>query len=300
MSKVVLILPQNLISQSRFIFSHIDKNECDVIYYPPIVWNLQKFCRVLSNLIVAFIIINKLRKVINKKTLIFDQALTSRLTSILISIYAYKIKKCIFFLDSVYVMKNSEKIRFFRKLGFQLFTFDKLDSINYKLNYMNQFLFMPRRTSVIATYSSDFFFCGKAYNRIDVIKKIYRQLKYYGYKCDFVVPEIWGYNIGYKEYYIRVMQCKCIIDIIQDHQHGITRRPLDALFFNKKLITNYKDIQTYDFYNESNILVIDNDRPIDYNVLRHFLKTPVVPIPNEIKMKYDVNTWIKKISNNNS
>ena len=80
-----------------------------------------------------------------------------------------------------------------------------------------------------------------------------------------------------------------MIDINQSNQTGLTRRPLEALFYNKKLITNNADIRRYNFYNPKNIFIFGIDSA---ESLKEFVKSPVDKIPAQIRQQYDINTWI--------
>ena len=83
---------------------------------------------------------------------------------------------------------------------------------------------------------------------------------------------------------------RCIIDIAQEGQVGFTRRPIEALFFNKKLITNNVEIMKFDFYRNNNIFILGKDKLEDID---SFMETDIEIIPDEIKRKYDINTWIE-------
>ena len=70
----------------------------------------------------------------------------------------------------------------------------------------------------------------------------------------------------------------------------MTRRPLEALFFNKKLITNNPNIQSYDFYNPKNIFIFGKDPT---GKIKDFMQNPIEPVADSVKKKYDINEWIK-------
>lgn len=66
-------------------------------------------------------------------------------------------------------------------------------------------------------------------------------------------------QISYDEILKIVAQSKVIIDLTQEKQSGLTLRPLEAIFFKKKLITNNVNIEKCRFYNKNNIYVIDTE-----------------------------------------
>ena len=90
---------------------------------------------------------------------------------------------------------------------------------------------------------------------------------------------------------------KAIIEIVLPNQMGLTWRALEALFLKKKLITNNKNIKTYDFYNKDNIFIFGIDSISD---LKSFINSPYVEIENSILKKYSFSTWIKYMLEDNN
>ena len=107
-------------------------------------------------------------------------------------------------------------------------------------------------------------------------------------------------TLSYEEVITKIKKSKCLLEINLEGQEGITLRTLEALFFNKKLITNNIKIKEYDFYNENNIYVI-NDKNISNETLieiKTFLKLKKQKINDEILKKYTFEFWLKKVLNN--
>lgn len=98
-------------------------------------------------------------------------------------------------------------------------------------------------------------------------------------------------TVSYDKYLSIISKSTAILDFVQDGQDGLTLRPMEALFFRKKLITNDASIKTYNFYRQSNIFIIGVD---DIKHLKHFLNVPYEPVSDEILMHYDVSNWIKR------
>ena len=84
-------------------------------------------------------------------------------------------------------------------------------------------------------------------------------------------------------------QSRCLVDLFQEGQVGLTRRPLEALFFNKKLLTENAHIAQFPFYHPHNIFILGKDHP---SQLPAFMGTPAVEVPHDVKQRYDVNTWL--------
>jgi hypothetical protein len=89
-------------------------------------------------------------------------------------------------------------------------------------------------------------------------------------------------------------QSKTILDINHPAQIGLTMRTFEVLGAHKKLITTNENIKTYDFYNETNILVIDRHNPI-INI--DFFKTPYQLLEKSTYQKYSLESWISYVFN---
>lgn len=86
---------------------------------------------------------------------------------------------------------------------------------------------------------------------------------------------------------------KIILDIENPNQTGLTMRTMEvALGMKKKLITTNKSIRNYDFYDESNVLIIDREFP---NIKENFLQEKYKVLKKEIYEKYSLRNWIKNI-----
>ncbi|QRE05466.1 glycosyltransferase, partial [Flavobacterium psychrophilum] len=57
-------------------------------------------------------------------------------------------------------------------------------------------------------------------------------------------------------------QTQAILDLVRDNQSGLSFRVFEAMAFQKKIITNNKNIVGYNFYNPNNILVLENENYI--------------------------------------
>ena len=84
-------------------------------------------------------------------------------------------------------------------------------------------------------------------------------------------------------------QSRCIVDLMQQGQTGLTRRPVEALFWNKKLLTENQTITTYDFYRAENICLLTTDVECRID---SFMQAPMASVPSEVKEAYEVNRWL--------
>ena len=119
-------------------------------------------------------------------------------------------------------------------------------------------------------------------------------LKTYFHVCrDNTSSENSGINykpqISYDEILKIVAQSKVIIDLTQDKQNGLTLRPLEAIFFKKKLITNNQNIEKCGFYNKNNICVIDTE---NIQIPITFFSSPYEEIGKDNISYYDFKQWL--------
>lgn len=83
-----------------------------------------------------------------------------------------------------------------------------------------------------------------------------------------------------------------IIDIQHPNQIGLTIRSIEVLGARKKLITTNRTIEKYDFFNDSNISIIDrNDPELDID----FLKKEYIQYDESIYHKYSIDGWLNDI-----
>lgn len=180
----------------------------------------------------------------------------------------------------------NKSIDLLREIGVKLHTFDLDDATNYDMIYHNTFYNMNVKLQKTQPLY-DFYFLGAPKNRGDQIQETVNLLK--DYKCLFITPASLSDFITYKENLEHIKKSRCVIDIVQKNQHDITLRPLEALSFKKKLLTNNVNIKEYAFYNPNNIFIIGVD---DKERLREFLSTPFQDVESKILKQYDINTWV--------
>lgn len=121
--------------------------------------------------------------------------------------------------------------------------------------------------------------------------KIY--LKNYIFNSEYKFKNINFFKISKEKYNLIMSQSEIVIDLLQFNQTGVTQRTLDALYLNKKIITNNEYIKNYDFYNSNNILII-NENTTEKEI-RNFKNKKYIEIKKEIIEYYSLERWIKDI-----
>lgn len=209
--------------------------------------------------------------------------------------------------------ETEKKIKEIKTITDNIWTFDKKDSILYNLNYTPQFYWRRTKTNKRNKSKIDIFFVGINKGRLKIIynfdKKIKGIKKLYILKNKFSIKDfICSFFMKYKEYMINkeleyekvlelINESKCLLEINKKNQEGITLRTLEAIFFNKKLITNNKKIKEYDFYNSKNIYILEDEEVLEKESkkIEKFLNEENEKIKNKILENYTFESWIKNI-----
>jgi hypothetical protein len=205
-----------------------------------------------------------------------------------------QMKKSIWFSNPVCKMslfyKSSivEIINEIKKSGYTIYTFDQNDAFQFDLVYLNQVYRYPDFDQE-NNIEYDFYFCGTSKDRNDEISKIKKYLDERNFKTNFIVIDEPKSYISYEENIQNIVKSRCIVDLVQQGQSGISLRPLEQIFFRKKLLTDSHDISNIDFYHKNNIFRIGVD---NIDEIKSFMNTPHKIIENKILSRYDVNHWL--------
>lgn len=188
--------------------------------------------------------------------------------------------------------KIKEDLIILKNLGFKICSFDKYEATSNNILFHNTVYRFPiNQSSKKIEY--DFYFLGEAKDRKELIHSIKDTLLEKGYTCNFIVIDAYKDRISYEENIANLQNCRCIVDIVNPNQQGVTLRPLEATFFGKKLLTNSKRDAIIDLYNENNMLLIDQNNNWS-DKINHFFTLPVVT-DQKLLNKYDINFWAENI-----
>lgn len=221
--------------------------------------------------------------------------------------------------------KNTRGIEKKWPLFDKVYTFDRIDYEENKdkitflpLYYYDNYLpkKMPESNSDNFRYDISFIGTGHG-DRIKIVKQIFKKCQYNGMSTFsyFYLPHpllffsnkllnkhyknVHGSDIKYKmlsfeKVYEVYSNSRCVIDVENIGQHGLTMRSIEILGLKRKFITTNSDIVNYDFYNKNNVMVIDREDPdFDFD----FIKKPYIQLKEEIYEKYSLKNWILEILN---
>lgn len=200
-------------------------------------------------------------------------------------------------------LESLDKIR---NLFDHIYTFEDKRTEELAVNFLPQFIpigFYDAKNYVSPLLLQNVcYFLGKNKNRLKEINEVFYRLKEVNCDCNFLVVkdkrDIEDSNfyidreISYQENLVYVMNCTIILDIIQKGQVGWTLRTLEALYLNKKIITNNLSLLESDIYSPNRFFIIGHDRWSD---LGRFLNTPINSIDDEILYKYSPDNMLNSV-----
>ena len=184
------------------------------------------------------------------------------------------------------------------------------------LYYYGEYLPKDTKTPNSSDFKYDISFIGTGHaDRVRIVKDVMRQCKADGKKVfryifmphylvflknkllnrDFKgvkKKEIHFKMIPFEKLYKIYANSKCVVDVENPGQHGLTMRSIEIIGLKRKFITTNADIVNYDFYNPNNILVIDRKNPV---VDMSFFEKPYEELPKEIYEKYSLKSWILEV-----
>lgn len=194
-------------------------------------------------------------------------------------------------------IKNNSEVIFnvnrIESLGVKCSTFDSEDARRLNLTCLNTFYNMNVKSFIDeeVEFKYDFYFLGVLKDRGDMIYDVQQSLV--SYKSLFIVPSQPSEYITYADNIKNIKSAKCLIDITQRQQHDITLRPLEAIAYKRKLVTNNNNIKKYPFYSPDNIFIFGVD-PMES--IGNFLESPYVDnLSSDIVNQFDINYWLDRV-----
>lgn len=195
-------------------------------------------------------------------------------------------------------------------LNIKVCTFDKEDARKYGFIYVGQvYRYLDTSIQSASEDSANVLFIGvdkRRADKLDLVASIFEKEQIpYDFRILYDKHSVRGRypqldkcemseSIPYSEV-LQISSCAgCLLDILQPGQVGMTMRVLEALFLNKKLITDNVSIKDEPFYRPNNIYII-NDFNQPWKSVKEFLDSPYEEVSEAIVREYDIKKWIKKV-----
>lgn len=183
-------------------------------------------------------------------------------------------------------------------------TFDKKDAEKYHLRFVETFSVTPLpivMNSPKKSYKYDIYFIGQNKGRLPIIIEYIKDFKRLGLSyliqvVDDSSTKANGFKFSDKVPYSKVLEyisnSKCILDIIQNGQEGLTQRVFEAIAMNKKLITNNLSLANTKLREDNRVFLLGVDKIED---LISFINTELPPLNEEITSFYSLTGWLNRL-----
>lgn len=218
-----------------------------------------------------------------------------------------KAKKILYLWDDI---KRFKDIKILKDFFDKIFSFDEEDCIKNDFIYRPTFYSKRLRDIKIQKEKYEISFVGAYSPERDILlnqklksifekkyihlyMKFFRLILNYLFEKEYKIKNMKFFKVKKENYNLIMSQSEIVIDLLQFNQAGVTQRTLDALYLNKKIITNNEYIKNYNFYNPNNILIL-NENTTEKET-RNFKDKKYVEINKEIIEYYSLERWIKDI-----
>lgn len=214
-----------------------------------------------------------------------------------------KNSKC--YIYSWNIVKNEKKhhalMKLAEKTGFSFYCYDKGTCSRYGLKF-NTIMYDKQLHLPDNKIECDMFFLGFLKDRKEKMVTLYEAMTKGGLNSRFVIvgkrddnlPFDFRENyVNYYDYLSMLSRSRAILDISQRGQDGYSMRVMEAIFFDKKLITTNEYVRNSDFFDKNNIYVIDLEK-IDTDEIKHFFELEFHPYPESVKNYYSFEEWLNR------
>jgi len=170
-----------------------------------------------------------------------------------------------------------------KKTSVPVYTFDKKDAQTHSIKLNTQFHWLKKESQYSSGITYDAVFIGRTKDRLKLIENVYSSLTKAGLNVYFHVVKD---NINYKSEiitlqtkYLRyhealeiVRVSRVIIDLNSIGQTGLSLRPLEAIFLQKKLVTNCVALREYSQESNDNVYYLSDNFEQDQDELINFMR----------------------------
>lgn len=195
----------------------------------------------------------------------------------------------------------------YKGLNVEFYSFDPKDAEEWGIIYKDFCYSYCPKADIIRhrqkKIKQDIFFVGVDKGRLSKILEIDKKIKQAGLTSKYHIAKtvhtkytieqeryVTDRYLTYDEIMNHIMESNCILEFRQAGQHGITLRPMEAMFLQKKLITDDKDIINFAFYVPENILIYDEATTAED--IKLFLDIPYRNVSSNIVDMYRPINWL--------
>lgn len=217
-------------------------------------------------------------------------------------------------------LKNKRYVSDLFEFCNRIYTFDSQDSKEFNFAFLPLFFsVVPHKTDVIERRK--IIFIGSVHStRIDIIAKIktisdrnninFQFNLYFPSRLIFwlsylrkqclrreLLSNVILKPLPYEHYLNEMLSAEYVLDISHPKQTGLTMRTMEAIAYNKKIITTNKNIQHYDFYDPNKHLILEDIN--EDNIINFIDSSEKECVYSSSAIEnYSLSNWVKKILEN--
>ena len=195
---------------------------------------------------------------------------------------------------------SHDKIKKLKKY-FDVYSYSLADCKKYDLKY-NPTFYVNIPVKTVEDMQYDTIFIGKNKGRLSQLESVYSWFKnpfFYVTKDgqeNSKILLLQNAPMDYQEYLEKLSVSASILEILISGNADYSLRTMEAIFFQKKLITNNKEIRKAFFYKHGNIYVIDEQTTEEK--IQEFLKMEFVPYTDLERNYFSVDSWLDRFVKN--
>lgn len=194
----------------------------------------------------------------------------------------YNIRYYLYMLDSVNTERGNEVKRYIETEGLidKIYSFDNSDCKTFGFSYFVQPISKLRHIENKQP-KYDLYFLGRTKRREnELLKMVDKYNKILNLNIKIVSDNqaekekllssgVYSDYISYEENIKNILYSKVILEVIQENQSGNTLRYQEAILYNRKLLTNNKNIINMPFYNSKYMRVFTDITELDINWIKN-------------------------------
>lgn len=195
-----------------------------------------------------------------------------------------------------------------RNVGCEPWSFDRDDCKKYNMRFGDTYYFPPEESEDSEEVVDSLFYVGiNRPGRKELLTSLGDYLEDNSLKYRFNLTAIptesvaaraqYSPRMRYEEIIDAIHKSAAVLDLNRENQSGMTLRPMEALFFKRKLVTNNDSISQYCIYDQANTFILKDN---NFDGLESFLTEPYIDNQlNENKRKtYSFSEWLQRIKDN--
>ncbi|MBO7423549.1 MAG: hypothetical protein J6T99_09230 [Oscillospiraceae bacterium] len=159
-----------------------------------------------------------------------------------------------------------------------VFSYNTEDVEKYGFRYTSAFFSKYNQQDLLNGKKSDICFIGLAKDRGDLIVRIFNKLNR-SCNCNFIICsngktsqypngiEVTDKRMPYTEYLSNEINSNCILEVLKEDTASPTFRCWEAVYYNKRLLTNWKGIRDFVYYDPNFMQYFENENDIDIDFI---------------------------------